>query len=137
MAEASPGAGSQPYGRGGVGLHIGDRSIGTTVARSPALHAVPLCRAAGIFWGCHVPSYRCNFLLTSAALHVGDSLYSLVEALEPAAAGKVTGMLLEMDQIQLLQLMSSPTALRNKACCALPHSILTCNFPGPAASQLQ
>eukprot|EP00958_Prasinococcus_capsulatus_P017407 scaffold1960_cov332-Prasinococcus_capsulatus_cf.AAC.5 len=45
---------------------------------------------------------------------LGEALYPLVEQLEPATAGKVTGMLLEMDQSEVLHLIESPDALRAK-----------------------
>uniref|UniRef100_A0A7N0UUP2 Polyadenylate-binding protein n=1 Tax=Kalanchoe fedtschenkoi TaxID=63787 RepID=A0A7N0UUP2_KALFE len=45
---------------------------------------------------------------------LGESLYPLVKELEPEAAGKVTGMLLEMDQTEVLHLIESPDALKSK-----------------------
>ncbi|KAK1423820.1 hypothetical protein QVD17_19129 [Tagetes erecta] len=45
---------------------------------------------------------------------LGESLYPLVEQLEPEAAAKVTGMLLEMDQTEVLHLLESPDALKAK-----------------------
>ncbi|KAM7252376.1 hypothetical protein ACFE04_024259 [Oxalis oulophora] len=43
---------------------------------------------------------------------LGEQLYPLVEALEPETAAKVTGMLLELNQTEVLQLLESPDALR-------------------------
>jgi polyadenylate-binding protein len=45
---------------------------------------------------------------------LGENLYPLVEAVEPEAAAKVTGMLLEMDQTEVLHLLESPDALKAK-----------------------
>ncbi|CAN6450972.1 unnamed protein product [Victoria cruziana] len=45
---------------------------------------------------------------------LGESLYPLVEQLERDHAAKVTGMLLEMDQTEVLHLLESPDALRSK-----------------------
>lgn len=45
---------------------------------------------------------------------LGMSLYPLVEQLEPQMAGKVTGMLLEMDQTEVLHLLESPESLATK-----------------------
>jgi len=45
---------------------------------------------------------------------LGNKLYPLVEQLDPEQAGKVTGMLLEMDKLEILHLLESPEALRAK-----------------------
>ncbi|GMI96724.1 poly(A) binding protein 2, ARABIDOPSIS POLY(A) BINDING 2, POLY(A) BINDING PROTEIN 2 [Hibiscus trionum] len=45
---------------------------------------------------------------------LGESLYPLVEGVEHDAAAKVTGMLLEMDQTEVLHLMESPESLKAK-----------------------
>uniref|UniRef100_A0A1D1XZY9 Polyadenylate-binding protein n=1 Tax=Anthurium amnicola TaxID=1678845 RepID=A0A1D1XZY9_9ARAE len=45
---------------------------------------------------------------------LGEQLYPLVERIERVNAGKVTGMLLEMDQTEVLHLVESPDALKKK-----------------------
>ncbi|PPS05519.1 hypothetical protein GOBAR_AA15127 [Gossypium barbadense] len=50
---------------------------------------------------------------------LGESLYPLVERLERDAAAKVTGMLLEMDQTEVLHLLESPEALKAKVAEAM------------------
>ncbi|KAK1358896.1 Polyadenylate-binding protein [Heracleum sosnowskyi] len=50
---------------------------------------------------------------------LGENLYPLVEMLEPQLAAKVTGMLLEMDQTEVLHLLESPRALQAKVAEAL------------------
>ncbi|KAJ3124581.1 Protein phosphatase PP2A regulatory subunit B [Nowakowskiella sp. JEL0407] len=45
---------------------------------------------------------------------LGESLFPLIQAQAPQLAGKVTGMLLEMDNIELLHLLESPEALAQK-----------------------
>jgi polyadenylate-binding protein len=45
---------------------------------------------------------------------LGESLYPLVDQLERENAAKVTGMLLEMDQTEVLHLLESPEALKAK-----------------------
>ena len=50
---------------------------------------------------------------------LGENLYPLVEQLEPEAAAKVTGMLLEMDQTEVLHLLESPDALKAKVAEAM------------------
>ncbi len=50
---------------------------------------------------------------------LGESLYPLVDQLEHEMAAKVTGMLLEMDQTEVLHLLESPEALKSKVAEAL------------------
>ncbi|XWS39927.1 hypothetical protein CRYUN_Cryun18bG0096800 [Craigia yunnanensis] len=50
---------------------------------------------------------------------LGENLYPLVEQLEPEAPAKVTGMLLEMDQTEVLHLLESPEALKAKVAEAM------------------
>lgn len=45
---------------------------------------------------------------------LGEQLYPLVQQIEQENAGKVTGMLLEMDQTEVLHLIESPDALQKK-----------------------
>ena len=45
---------------------------------------------------------------------LGEALYPLVDSVEPASSAKITGMLLEMDQSEVLHLIESPDALRAK-----------------------
>jgi len=50
---------------------------------------------------------------------LGESLYPLVDAIEHENAAKVTGMLLEMDQTEVLHLLESPDALKAKVAEAI------------------
>ena len=45
---------------------------------------------------------------------LGEALYPLVDAVDSANAAKVTGMLLEMDQAEVLHLIESADALKAK-----------------------
>ncbi|CAJ2640963.1 polyadenylate-binding protein 2-like isoform X2 [Trifolium pratense] len=50
---------------------------------------------------------------------LGEVLYPLVEKIEHGGAAKVTGMLLEMDQPEVLHLIESPEALKTKVAEAM------------------
>lgn len=48
------------------------------------------------------------------ASHTGERLYPLIQALHPTLAGKITGMLLEIDNSELLHMLESPESLHSK-----------------------
>lgn len=60
---------------------------------------------------------------------LGEQLYPLVHQHEPVHAAKVTGMLLEMDQAEILHLLESPEALKAKVSEALDVLRLSANTP--------
>lgn len=76
-----------------------------------------------------VPPPPANESLTASALAsatpemqknmIGERLYPLIHASQPELAGKITGMLLEMDNSELLHLLESPDALNAKISEAL------------------
>ncbi|XP_061231645.1 polyadenylate-binding protein 1-like isoform X2 [Neopsephotus bourkii] len=55
---------------------------------------------------------------------IGERLYPLIHAMHPTLAGKITGMLLEIDNSELLLLLESPDSLHSK--------LRTWNFLGSA-----
>ncbi|EPS62510.1 hypothetical protein M569_12280, partial [Genlisea aurea] len=55
-----------------------------------------------------------NATLEQQRTMLGENLYPLVDQLEHEHAAKVTGMLLEMDQTEVLHLLESPDALKAK-----------------------
>ncbi|XP_048433412.1 polyadenylate-binding protein 8-like [Pyrus x bretschneideri] len=69
---------------------------------------------------------------------LGENLYPLVEQLEPDNAAKVTGMLLEMDQTEVLHLLESPEALKAKVAEAMDvlRNVAQQQQAGNAADQL-
>ena len=50
---------------------------------------------------------------------LGEKLYPLIEQLQPAMAGKITGMLLEMDNAELLHYLETKAALADKVAEAM------------------
>ncbi|KAL5975102.1 hypothetical protein ACLOJK_031778 [Asimina triloba] len=71
-----------------------------------------------------VPVTTLSSALASASLDqqrrmLGEQLYPLVDCLEHNFVGKVTGMLLEMDQTEVLHLIESPDALKKKVAEAM------------------
>ncbi|XP_043830572.1 polyadenylate-binding protein 1-like [Dromiciops gliroides] len=45
---------------------------------------------------------------------LGERLFPLIQAINPSLAGKITGMLLEIDNSELLHMLESPESLRSK-----------------------
>lgn len=53
-------------------------------------------------------------LMSSLVFGAGERLYPLIHVMHPSLAGKITGMLLEIDNSELLLLLESPDSLRSK-----------------------
>lgn len=126
MPDASmPGMGggmlSVPYDNMGVGMQLRDAGMS---------QPIPIGALA---------SALANATPAEQRTMLGENLYPLVEQLEPEAAAKVTGMLLEMDQTEVLHLLESPEALKAKVAEAmdvLRNVSQQQQGAGPAADQL-
>jgi polyadenylate-binding protein len=120
MSGSNPGRGGQRGGRGGRGSPAGARS-----------GAAPQARQGGAARGMGykmTPNVRnppsANIPLTASMLTeatpdiqkqmLGERLYPLIHQQQPELAGKITGMLLEMDNTELLHLLDTPEALLQK-----------------------
>ncbi|XP_057465659.1 polyadenylate-binding protein 8-like [Actinidia eriantha] len=90
---------SVPYDMGGIPLRDGGMS-----------QPIPIGALA---------SALANASPADQRMMLGENLYPLVEQLEPEMAAKVTGMLLEMDQTEVLHLLESPEALKAKVAEAM------------------
>lgn len=53
----------------------------------------------------------------------GERLFPLIQTMHQSLAGKITGMLLEIDNSELLHMLESPESLRSKVLLVL------CLFP--------
>jgi polyadenylate-binding protein len=85
-------------------------------------NAMPLRETAGISQPIPIgalASALANASPTEQRTMLGENLYPLVEQLEAESAAKVTGMLLEMDQTEVLHLLESPEALKAKVAEAM------------------
>lgn len=66
---------------------------------------------------CSAQNSECSAFQTFFFHHffcAGERLYPLIQALHPNLAGKITGMLLEIDNSELLHMLESPESLHAK-----------------------
>jgi polyadenylate-binding protein len=47
---------------------------------------------------------------------LGERLFPLIQSMQPESAGKITGMLLEIDNTELLHMLESRDSLKAKVC---------------------
>lgn len=83
-----------------------------------------------------VPLAKSNKILLYGHQMLGEQIYPLVQQIEHDHAGKVTGMLLEMDQTEVLHLLESPDALQKKVGEAMEILRLAHATGSDAAEQL-
>lgn len=109
------GAGAAPAGRGAPPQGQQPQANGQSSAPAPGSVAVP-----GVVPGA-APAQESLTTATLAAAPpeqqkqmLGERLFPLVQRLQPELAGKITGMLLEMDNSELLLLLESPESLSAK-----------------------
>ncbi|KAK9071140.1 hypothetical protein SSX86_009708 [Deinandra increscens subsp. villosa] len=120
------------------GRNIGDMSMGSV----PYDVGNPMqLRDAGGISSQPIPigalaSALANASPTEQRTMLGENLYPLVEQLEAESAAKVTGMLLEMDQTEVLHLLESPEALKAKVAEAMEVLKSVSQQQGSPADQL-
>lgn len=82
-------------------------------------------------------------MVMSPVFGAGERLYPLIHAIHPSLAGKITGMLLEIDNSELLLLLESPDSLRSKVggtqCpnTSCPKGLTACCCPPSAKGEDQ
>ena len=60
------------------------------------------------------PAYLASLPQAQQKNILGEQLYKLISATNPSQAGKITGMLLELDTSEVLHLIDTPAALTDK-----------------------
>ncbi|PWA70359.1 poly(A) binding protein 2 [Artemisia annua] len=110
--------------RGYPGRNVGDGNMGTGMLPVPYDMGGMLPRDAAAAMQQPMPITALASALANAPPEqqrtmLGENLYTLVNQLEHKHAAKVTGMLLEMDQTEVLHLLESPDALKLKVAEAM------------------
>ncbi|KAF4670723.1 Protein phosphatase PP2A regulatory subunit B [Perkinsus chesapeaki] len=122
-----------PTGRGGFPPQLQQQPLAGAAAAAgpPQQHHQPPLTAAGL--AAAPPAVQKQML--------GEQLFSQIQRIQPNLAGKITGMMLEMDNSELLILLESDSQLRAKVDEALmvlqakqPRRLLDSKFGVPVAS---
>lgn len=103
--------GPGPYGPGG---RPGGRPPMPASEPAPAAPTAPGAPADGAAGGALTAAILAAAAPEQQKQLIGESLFPQVASLQPDLAGKITGMLLEMDNSELLLLIESPDALEAK-----------------------
>jgi len=113
MQGRQPGRGKGPRGRGPMGPGRGGMRMPPQMRVQPEM-PVPMPQPIAEPQAPSLAQQLAQADPDSQRMIIGEALYPLVEALEPQAAAKVTGMLLEMDQSEVLHLIEDKGALSSK-----------------------
>ncbi|KAL7419153.1 Protein phosphatase PP2A regulatory subunit B [Cryptotrichosporon argae] len=103
---AAPSSGPRPNGTSPLGAQQGLPPASRGQAARPPYDVIPGTRINAQMLARAPPADQKQLL--------GEALYPLIHATEGERAGKITGMLLEMDNAELLHLVESPAALQEK-----------------------
>ncbi|KAL1786984.1 polyadenylate-binding protein 1-like [Sigmodon hispidus] len=108
--------GTQTTGPGGDGCSIPSQPL-LTHRGSSAVHSAHGVQESAVYVPGHQP--LTVSMLAAAPVHeqkqmIGERLYSLIHDTCAPLTGKITGMLLEMDNLELLLLLESPESLHAK-----------------------
>ncbi|KAF3822665.1 hypothetical protein GH733_008039 [Mirounga leonina] len=94
---------------------MGPRPAAAAAAAAPAVRTVPQYKYAA---GVRNPQQHLNaqpqVTMQQQKQMLGERLFPLIQAMHPTLAGKITGMLLEIDNSELLHMLESPESLRSK-----------------------
>lgn len=102
------------------------------LAAAPSTDQKQLLGAAATHFCLSSPSISTTHGLTNwpALCSTGERLYPHIHALHPHLAGKITGMLLEMNNTELLHLLEVPDALHAKVWLVNTHVQLQFQYHG-------
>lgn len=105
----------------------GQEPLTTTMLAAAPLHEQKQMLGKGPLFSQHTsqPLVKCHIIEFAALLllkcssctffpRTGERLFPLIQAMHLSLAGKITGMLLEIDNSELLHMLESPESLRSK-----------------------
>uniref|UniRef100_A0A8C2DI16 Polyadenylate-binding protein n=1 Tax=Cyprinus carpio TaxID=7962 RepID=A0A8C2DI16_CYPCA len=112
------GAGAVVRGVGQYKYSAGVRNVQQVIsAPASVIHQVT-CTCTPVFFHSSQEPLTASMLAAAPLKEqkqlLGERLYPLIQALHPTLAGKITGMLLEIDNSELLHMLESPESLHSK-----------------------